>query len=219
MFACAVWVLNGNQFHYIRSNTQVQLVRVPGSGGLPVKYIFSIPTRIALLLALAIISMVAGAESDVAKFYGKYQGRAISDSQGEVGPRDSTVEIAPHKNGFTINWISVSRKTGGEIKRKNYNIEFHPTRRQSIYKAGMRTNIFGARVPLDPMRGDPYIWARINGPAFTVYALHVLDDGSYEMQIYERTLTVRGLDIKYSRLREGKLLRSVSGSLKNMTPE
>jgi len=196
----------------------VQLVCAPGSEDLPVNYNFSISARIALLLALAILSRMASAESDVAKFYGKYEGQVTSDSQGEVEPRDSTVEIAPHKNGFIVKWISVSHKAGGLIKRKKYNIEFRTTRRRNVYKAGMRTNIFGASIPLDPMRGDPYIWARIDGPVLTVYALQILDDGSYEMQIYERTLTVQGLDIKYSRLREGKLLRSASGSLKNSNP-
>jgi len=183
------------------------------------KYLFSLSARIALLLALATASAALYAESEVEKFFGHYQGQAISDSQGEITTRDLKVEISPHKKGFTVNWVSVSRKPDGEIKRKNYIIEFAPTRRTHIYQAGMRTNIFGRRKPLDPMRGDPYVWARIEGPVLIIYALHVLQDGGYEMQIYERTLSVQGLDIKYSRLRDGKLLRSVNGNLKKLPPE
>ena len=183
------------------------------------QYLLSLSARIALLLALVIATVTASAEFEAERFFGLYEGQAISDRQGEITNRDQTVDISPHKKGFMVNWVSVSRKPNGEIKRKNYNIEFTPTRRSHIYQAGMRTNIFGRRKPLDPMHGDPYVWARIEGPVLNVYALHVLEDGGYEMQIYKRTLTAQGLDIKYSRLRDGKLLRSVNGSLKKLPPE
>ncbi len=73
--------------------------------------------------------------------------------------------------------------------------------------------MFGNAVPLDPLKGDPYVWARVHEDSLTVYALHVLEDGGYEMQTYARTRIPEGLDLKYSRVRDGEILRTVNGIL------
>jgi hypothetical protein len=80
----------------------------------------------------------------------------------------------------------------------------------------MRTDVFGNAVPLDPMSGDPYLWARIEGNTFWMYALLVTDEGGYEMQTYERTLTAGGMDLRYSRIRDGEVLRTITGKLKKV---
>ena len=68
----------------------------------------------------------------------------------------------------------------------------------------MKTNVFGGRVALDPLKGDPYVWARITGDTLTVFALLITEDGDYEMQVYDRTLTPKGLDLVFLRTRHGK---------------
>jgi hypothetical protein len=80
----------------------------------------------------------------------------------------------------------------------------------------MRTDVFGNAVPLDPLNGDPYIWARLDGAKFWMYALFVTDTGGYEMQTYERTLVPGGMDLRYSRVRDGEVLRTVTGKLKKI---
>ena len=77
----------------------------------------------------------------------------------------------------------------------------------------MRTNVFGQAVPLDPLKGDPYVWARIEGDALRVHALIIRQDGGYELQIYNRVLTTTGLELSYSRIRDGEVLRTVDGTL------
>jgi hypothetical protein len=77
----------------------------------------------------------------------------------------------------------------------------------------MKVNVFGGNVALDPMQGDPYVWARIEGPTLTVYALHILDDGGYEMQVYDRTIAEGGLELRFSRIRNGTSLRDIRASL------
>jgi len=150
------------------------------------------------------------------KFYGEYEGGAISNTGGVLRNRDLRVEIRPHGKGFTVRWVSVTRKASGRIKRKEYTIDFYPSRRDNIYASGMRTDMFGNAVPLDPMKGEPYVWARIEGDTLTVYALHVLDDGGYELQTYDRTVIPEGLDLKYSRVRDGEILRTVTGILRRV---
>jgi hypothetical protein len=48
------------------------------------------------------------------------------------------------------------------------------------------------------------------------YALFVTENGGYEMQTYEYTLVPGGLDLRYSRVRDGEVLRTVTGKLKKV---
>jgi hypothetical protein len=80
----------------------------------------------------------------------------------------------------------------------------------------MRPNYFGGWVPLDPMKSEPYIWARIKEATLTVYAMHVIDDGSYEMQTYDRTLTKEGMRLDFTRIRADGKVKKISGVLKRM---
>ena len=80
----------------------------------------------------------------------------------------------------------------------------------------MRKNLFGQTVPLDPLKGDPYVWARIVGDELRVHALIIREDGGYKLLSYDRVLTEIGLDLYYSRIRVGELLRVVTGTLKRL---
>jgi hypothetical protein len=77
----------------------------------------------------------------------------------------------------------------------------------------MRKDLFGQAVPLDPLEGDPYVWARIDGDTLSVHALLITETGGYELQAYNRTLIEGGLRLEYSRVRDGKVLRTVTGVL------
>jgi len=169
-----------------------------------------------LVLSAAMLAMVAGAHAasvDFTAFFGEYEGGAVSENDGEVRKRDLRVKISAFRNGFTVNWISVTKRPNGKLKRKEYAINFLPTRRANIFRSGERKDLFGNAVPMDPLKGDPYVWARIHDETLTVHALHVLEDGGYEMQTYARTRTAEGLSLSYSRVRDGEVLRTVTGTL------
>ncbi len=161
---------------------------------------------------MILVATVEAAPADFEAFFGEFEGQAITN-HGDIRKRDLRVKILPHENGFTVSWISVTRRSSGKLKRKEYSINFLPSGRSNIYRSGERTDFFGNAVPLDPMEGDPYVWARIHEDTLTVYALHVLEDGGYEMQTYERRRIPGGLDLQYSRVRDGEILRTVSGTL------
>ncbi|MBI3458387.1 MAG: hypothetical protein HY002_21660 [Candidatus Rokubacteria bacterium] len=150
------------------------------------------------------------------KFFGEYVGEAISETGGELGKRDIQVKIAPRGNGFVVTWTTVIRKAGGEIRRGDTSVGFQPSDRPNIYRSAMGVDVFGNAVPLDPLRGDPYVWARIDAQTLTVYALLITDAGGYEIQVYERTLKPGGMDLRYSRVRDGRILRTVTGTLKKV---
>ena len=69
---------------------------------------------------------------------------------------------------------------------------------------------------LNPLKGDPYVWARQEGGTLTVYAMVITEDGSYEMQQYDRKLTEDGLDLAFSRIRDGEQLKVIKGTLKRV---
>lgn len=115
-----------------------------------------------------------------------------------------------------MKWTVVIKRGSGKPRKVEYTITFLPSKRPDIFSSAMRTDVFGNAVPLDPLNGDPYIWARLDGPKFWMYALFVTDTGGYEMQTHERTLVPGGMDLRYSRVRDGEVLRTVTGKLKKI---
>lgn len=146
-------------------------------------------------------------------FFGDYVGHSISAVGGEMKKRDLSVSIKPNDTAFTVDWTVITQKPSGKIKRKQYSIDFQSTKRRHIFSSSMQTNMFGNRQALDPLKGDPYVWASIVQATLTVHALLINDDGGYEMQVYERTRTDNGLYLRFSRVRDGETLRLIEGSL------
>jgi hypothetical protein len=167
-------------------------------------------------LAVPGLATPACAQTDLRRFFGSYTGEAIVEGSADLEKRDINAEIGPQGKGFTVKWTMVIRKKAEKPRKVEYAITFQPTKRKDLYSSAMRTDVFGNAIPLDPMNGDPYLWARIEGNTFWMYALLVTEEGGYEMQTYERTLTASGMDLKYSRVRDGEVLRTITGKLKKV---
>ena len=84
---------------------------------------------LALCATMALATASEAASTGFDAFFGEFEGQAVSESGGEIRKRDLRVKISPHKKGFTVNWISVTKRSDGKLKRKEYSIDFHPTRR------------------------------------------------------------------------------------------
>jgi len=156
---------------------------------------------------------VTARDQSIDAFFGAYEGTSISGATEGVSVRDMKVSIAPTKRGFNVTWNTTTHKADGKSKIKTYSIDFEPTKRDGIFGSEMRRNKFGDRVPLDPLGGEPYVWARITGNVLTVYSLHITPEGSYEMQVYHRTRTAEGLSTEFTRFRDGEPMRVVAGTL------
>jgi len=168
---------------------------------------------LVICFTLTVAAAAPAAASDIEAFFGEFEGEAMTDYDGQLRKRDLRVKISPHPDGFTVEWTSVTKMTNGKLKRKAYAINFLPTRRKNIFRSGERKDMFGNAVPLDPLKGDPFVWARLYEDTLTVFALHVLEDGGYEMQTYARTRIPEGLALVYSRVRDGEVLRTVESTL------
>jgi hypothetical protein len=174
-------------------------------------------SRLALitvvLLSSAGLHGAYATEVPIEAFCGEYTGHSISSTEGDLSERDLSVSVSDCGEGFTLAWTTVTKKAGGRIKRKSYSIDFRPSGRPSIYASAMRNNLFGKKIPLDPLNGDPYMWARLSGRILTIFALLITDNGGYEMQIYDRALTEAGMDLRFSRSRDGRQLKLITGTL------
>jgi hypothetical protein len=158
----------------------------------------------------------AGDDRPIADFFGQYRGKSISEAGDELSPRDLDVQIGKWQNdGFTLHWTTVIRRAD-KPKHQSYTINFRSSNRSSIYGSAMHRDQFNNTVPLDPLKGEPYVWARILDATLTVYALLITDDGGYEMQVYDRTLTPSGMSLRFSRLRDGQQLRLITGELERV---
>jgi len=171
--------------------------------------------------ALALVWLLPGADlraapSDLKPFFGTYVGVAtVEDTDGEVHHRDMDVVIQPYQDGFRIDWINVTLVNGRRdlpgVVRRVQSALFEPVEDRDMYVEVEPENLFQEREETKPMRGDPVRWASIDGPRMHVYAFEVLEDGTYELQIYDRILTEKGLNIEFQRIVDGKVLRQITG--------
>ena len=93
---------------------------------------------------------------------------------------------------------------------------FHVLSRQQLDQFISKVQMIVFSLPAigqDPMKGDPYVWSRVVGDTLTVYALLIDEDGGYEMQEYNRTLTEKGLHLEYERVRNGEKLKTITADL------
>ncbi|MEP2642335.1 MULTISPECIES: hypothetical protein [Roseobacteraceae] len=165
--------------------------------------------RIAMVLAATMLAQVAGA--DVMRFVGAFEGSAtVVSADGSAHKRDMSVEIAQTLTGFSVAWSTNTYRADGSTKEKSYLVEFVGSDRADVYSSAMKRNVFGHDVQLDPMRGEPYVWSRINGDTLSVYSLFVAPDGGYEIQQFDRTLADGGLTLDYKSVRNGEVQRTVS---------
>ncbi len=158
----------------------------------------------------ALILLTLPAVADVSRFYGEYSGSApVQYEDGTSQQRDMSVTITETHSGFLVAWSTTTEKQDGRRKTKSYEIEFHPSPRDGIYSAAMKRNVFGHSVQLDPMKGEPYVWGRIEGDTLSVYSMFVTPSGDYEMQQFDRTLADGGLKLVFTAEKGGEPKRRV----------
>ena len=156
--------------------------------------------------------------SDYDLFVGEFSGMFIPVDTEKGHVRDLGVSIRPIDHGINISWETTTFDEG-HSKTKSYTIDFLETERKNVLKSAQKKNLFGGRDPLDPMKGEPYAWARIRDRTLSVYVMLITDDGGYEIQTYNRTIKPDGdLTTQYSRIKNGELKVSLTATLNRQTP-
>jgi hypothetical protein len=165
---------------------------------------------------LGVAPPALAADAALEQFFGAYVGQTNQAPNEPLEPRDLATKISPHgTNGFTLEWTTVIHRADGPTRR-SYAVNFSPSDRPGIFSSAMRSDVFGQSEPLDPLKGDPYLWAQLSGRTLTVHAMLITDDGGYEMQTYERTLAEGGMILRFSRNLNGREMRTIIGKLKRV---
>lgn len=156
-------------------------------------------------------AQAALASSDIRRFSGIYEGSAeVEQLDGEIQKRDLSVMIRETKDGFQVRWKTAIERPDGRRKTKSYDISFNPSQRPGVFSAAMTTNVFGHTVQMNPMKGEPFVWARIIDDTLTIFSMYLAENGDYVMQQYDRTLTDGGLLLEFSLHRNGQPSHTVT---------
>lgn len=170
-----------------------------------------------LAALLAVVTAAQAGQHSIKPFEGRFIGRSLTNMSDQVSTRDFDVTIeAGEKEGFEVSWTTFIHRGDGSVKKKASKIAFRKTDRPGVFASAQKTDMFGNLVPYDPMDGDPYVWARIDGEVLSVFGLLVTESGGYEIQTYHRTLTDGGMDLEFTRTGENGLIRSISGTLQRV---
>ncbi len=167
---------------------------------------------LSLVLAVPGIVLSAG----LSDFEGQYAGSADFVFNNETKHRDLRTTIDVTRKGFTLTWTSVSYNSDGRTKEKTYTIDFVPSTRDNIYKSAMKENVFGKLTPLDPLQGEPYVWARLDDDTLSVFSLFINEVGGYEIQEFHRTLVDEGLRLRFLRVHQGIPEKEIVTTLKRL---
>jgi hypothetical protein len=178
--------------------------------------------RLAAAVALIALMLATPADARAASLeplFGTYVGVAqVEDiAKGDVRHRDMDIVIEPYgQGGFKIQWVNVSLVDGKRavpgVERRVQNVLFEPAQDRGFFMEAAESSPFREREETRPMRGDPVRWASLDDQGLHVYSFVVLEDGRYELQVYDRTLTDIGLDISFQRIVDGSVMRRVTGT-------
>lgn len=181
---------------------------------------------VGLALALLAIAGPDGGKADAAgldDFFGTYVGNAQELGDAGAMARDIDIVIQPYREeGFQVHWITVTKVDGRRdvpgVDRTVQSAFFEPASRRSFFVEVEADNPFREREAKVPMLGHAVRWASVDDDTLRVYSFVVLEDGRYELQIYNRVLTDVGLDIVFRRFDDGELAREIKGSTVRVAP-
>jgi len=167
------------------------------------------------LLITALPALADDQDANIEDFFGAYIGDAMIE--GTMQFRDIIVSVEPIRNGFSIYTSTVIRtgpkRAASDVKWRAETQSFVRSDMPHVYQPLVRKSMFSEKRDPDLMAGDTLAWASIRGRTLGVYAMNVLDDGHYELRVFERTLTDLGMNISFVRYRDGVPVRELEGSL------
>lgn len=169
---------------------------------------------IASVLLLAGSNPAYGAQVEVESFAGTYIGEYVSEPAASVRPDDLHLRVRIHRKGFMLDWQSLANPE--ESPKHHYNVSFVPTSRTNVYIAAMRCDMFGNLRPLDPMQGEPFMWAHVEGNRISLYVMTIDERGAHDLRIYRYRLEGEKMTLTFERHRDEERLRVIRGGMKKL---
>jgi hypothetical protein len=176
----------------------------------------------ALILVLSLLTVGCGRTAlatPLEPFFGTYVGVAeVQDLEtGATQQRHMDIVIEPYREtGFRLHWINVTLVDGRRdlpgVERQVQTVLFEPAADRAFYVEAQESNPFRERSATRPMHGDPVRWAAVEDGRLHVYSFVVLEDGRYELQTYDRNLTEEGMNIRFERILDGRVVKRITGT-------
>ena len=168
---------------------------------------------LSLLLIAGFAAPAVAADRKIQDFVGVYLGHGgeehAGDAEKQLGTsRFSQVIIRPAaENGFSIEWSTLKLKGDelpGSADTKSYTQTFRATDKPNVFR--------------DITSGDLNLnqdtsWAVISGDTLSIVQVSVGPDGGYFVTHYDRTLTEKGMDVRFTRFENSRIVRAVRLSL------
>jgi hypothetical protein len=178
--------------------------------------------RLVILGVLALLGLLSSPErglaEDLSRFFGSYVGSATVEDvkTGAEQQRDIDIVVSPYRRaGLQITWITVGLVDGRRdvpgVKRWSQTALFQPADDQRFMVEVGEGSLFKERDDMEVIKGDPVRWTRVEDDTLHAFSFVVLDDGRYELQVYQRILTEIGMDILFERIVDGEVIRRVTG--------
>ena len=178
-------------------------------------------TRLPVLLAAALglgTAALAAAPTDLDRFAGTYVGVAEETDPADRSRSRRDIDLvisAEGHGGLQIAWSNVTLVNGRRdvpgVERRVDEVRLVPAPDRDFYLARQAYDPFTERRPPNALGGDPLRWATVAGDSLRVYSVVILDDGRYELQTYDRTLTPDGLRLDWQRTVDGEVVRRATG--------
>ena len=173
---------------------------------------------VALAAVLALGGGALAAPSGLERFVGTYVG--VADETGAEDPsrgrRDIDLVISPEdRGGLRVAWSNVTLVNGRRdvpgVERRVDEVRLVPAPDRDFYLAREAYDPFTERRAPEPLAGDALRWATVTGDTLRTYSLAILDDGTYELQTYDRTLVPDGIRLDWRRTVDGQVDRQATG--------
>ena len=167
----------------------------------------AVVAAVAVLFAFATVSAQA-ADRQVSDFFGVYLGHGETDATAKGQGKETrfsqvVIRPAPAEKGFTIEW-STLKLEGDELpstaNTKTYTQTFRPSD-----KAGLFRDITSGDLNLN----QDTSWAVIKGDTLSIVQVSAGPDGGYFVTHYDRTLTQKGMDVRFTRFENSRIVRAV----------
>ena len=168
--------------------------------------------RAVVATVVLVFTFAAGfaqaADRKISDFYGVYLGHGETEAvAGSERPekRFSQVVIRPAaaEKGFTIEW-STLRLAGDELPSTAETKTYTQT-----FRATDKPNKFSDVTSGDLNLGQDASWAVITGDTLSIVQISVGPGGNYYVTHYDRSLTEKGMDVRFTRFENSRIVRAV----------
>jgi hypothetical protein len=163
----------------------------------------------AVVFAFAFAAASAqAADRKISDFFGVYLGHGEADASAGGQAKEtrfSQVLIRPAaaEKGFTIEWSTLKLK-GDELPSTADTKTYTQT-----FGVADKPNQFRDVTSGDVNLNQDASWAVISGDTLSIVQVSVAPDGGYFVTHYDRTLTPKGLEVRFTRFENSRIVRAV----------